>query len=127
MRTFLVGYYLPLEQRAQRVVLPFGPADLAALRELAPGVDFVVPQRGPAAKLVELADQNARHLLDSFRIESFDIDERAADPVFSLGRDLDLQVVPRAMVCMDSTSNTRRDTVGYVVWFDGGRPHMADY
>src|SRR2546426_1397806 len=45
LRTFLVGYYLPLEQRAERVVLPFAPADLDALRELAPGVEFVVPQR----------------------------------------------------------------------------------
>src|SRR5256886_17442829 len=64
LRTFIVAYYLPLEQRAQRVVLPFAPADFDALRELAPGVEFAVPQRGSAAKLVELADQNARHLLE---------------------------------------------------------------
>src|SRR6266540_133973 len=127
LRTFLVGYYLPLEQRAQRVVLPFAPADLEALRELVPGVDFVVPQRGSAAKLVELADQNARHLLDSFKIETFDIDERAADPVFALGRDLGLPVVPRAMVCIDISTNQGRDTVGSLVWFEGGRPRKAEY
>jgi len=127
LRTFLVGYYLPLEQRAQRVVLPFAPADLDALRELAPGVEFAVPQRGSAAKLVELADQNARHLLDSFKIEAFDIDERAADPVFSLGRDLGLPVVPRAMVCIDISTNQGRDTVGSLVWFEGGRPRKAEY
>jgi excinuclease ABC subunit C len=127
LRTFLVGYYLPLEQRAQRVVLPFAPADLDALRELAPGVEFVVPQRGSAAKLVELADQNARHLLDSFKIETFDIDERAADPVFALGRDLGLPVVPRAMVCIDISTNQGRDTVGSLVWFEGGRPRKAEY
>src|SRR5207253_8764116 len=83
LRTFIVGYYLPLEQRAQRVVLPFAPADFDALRELAPGVEFAVPQRGSAAKLVELADQNARHLLDRLKIESFVIDETRADPDFS--------------------------------------------
>jgi excinuclease ABC subunit C len=127
LRTFLVGYYLPLEQRAHRVVLPFAPADLDALRELAPGVEFVVPQRGSAAKLVELADQNARHLLDSFKIEAFDIDERAADPVFALGRDLGLPVVPRAMVCIDISHNQGRDTVGSLVWFEGGRPRKAEY
>ena len=127
LRTFLVGYYLPLEQRAQRVVLPFAPADLDALRQLAPGVEFVVPQRGSAAKLVELADQNARHLLDSFKIETFDIDERAADPVFALGRDLGLPVVPRAMVCIDISTNQGRDTVGSLVWFEGGRPRKAEY
>ena len=127
LRTFLVGYYLPLEQRANRVVLPFAPADFDALHELAPGVEFVVPQRGSAAKLVELADQNARHLLDSFKIEAFDIDERAADPVFALGRDLGLAVVPRAMVCIDISTNQGRDTVGSLVWFEGGRPRKAEY
>src|SRR5881394_83590 len=127
LRTFLVGYYLPLEQRAQRVVLPFVPADLDALRELAPGVDFVVPQRGSAAKLVALADQNARHLLESFKIEAFDIDERAADPVFALGRDLGLPVVPRAMICIDISHNQGRDTVGSLVWFEGGRPRKSEY
>src|SRR5437879_8540772 len=127
LRTFLVGYYLPLEQRAQRVVLPFAPADLEALRELAPGVEFAVPQRGSAAKLVELADQNARHLLDSFKIETFDIDERSEEPVFALGRDLGLPVVPRAMVCIDISHNQGKDAVGSLGWFEGGRPRKAEY
>jgi excinuclease ABC subunit C len=127
LSAFLVRYYLPLDQRAMRVVLPFAPADVDALRELAPGVDFLVPQRGANAKLAELADQNARHLLDSFKIEAFDIDERSADPVFALGRDLGLAVVPRAMVCIDISTNQGRDTVGSLVWFEGGRPRKAEY
>jgi len=127
LSAFLVGYYLPLEQRAARVVLPYAPDDVDALRELAPGVDFLVPQRGTNAKLAELADQNARHLLDSFKIETFDIDERAADPVFALGRDLGLAVVPRAMACIDISTNQGRDTVGSLVWFEGGRPRKAEY
>jgi excinuclease ABC subunit C len=127
LSAFLVGYYLPLDQRAARVVLPYAPADLDALRELAPASDFLVPQRGANAKLAELADQNARHLLDSFKIEAFDIDERSADPVFALGRDLGLAVVPRAMVCIDISTNQGRDTVGSLVWFEGGRPRKAEY
>lgn len=127
LSAFLVGYYLPLDQRAARVVLPYAPADLDALRELAPGVDLLVPQRGANAKLAELADQNARHLLDSFKIDAFDIDERSADPVFALGRDLGLAVVPRAMVCIDISTNQGRDTVGSLVWFEGGRPRKAEY
>jgi excinuclease ABC subunit C len=127
LSAFLVGYYLPLEQRATRVVLPYAPADIDALHELAPGVDFVVPQRGANAKLAELGDQNARHLLDSFKIEAFDIDERSADPVFALGRDLGLAVVPRSMVCIDISTNQGRDTVGSLVWFEAGRPRKAEY
>jgi excinuclease ABC subunit C len=129
LSAFLVRCYLPLEVRARRVLLPFPPAveDIASLRELAPEVDWHVPQRGSKAQLAELADQNARHLLDSLKIESFDIDERAADPVFALGRDLGLAVVPRAFVCIDISTNQGRDTVGSLVWFEAGRPKKAEY
>ena len=129
LATFLVRCYLPLEVRARKVLLPFPPApeDLASLTELAPEVHWHVPQRGSKAQLAELADQNARHLLDSLKIESFDIDERAADPVFALGRDLGLAVVPRAFVCIDISTNQGRDTVGSLVWFEAGRSKKAEY
>jgi excinuclease ABC subunit C len=127
LSAFVVRCYLPLEVRARRVLLPFPPDDLASLGALAPDVDWHVPQRGTNAKLAELADQNARHLLDSLKIESFDIDERAADPVFALGRDLGLAVVPRALVCVDISTNQGRDTVGSLVWFEAGRPKKAEY
>ncbi|MGH7567643.1 MAG: excinuclease ABC subunit UvrC [Gemmatimonadales bacterium] len=127
LSAFLVRYYLPLESRAARVLLPFAPDDVGSFSELAPGVEWLLPQRGVNAKLAELADQNARHLLDSLMIEAFDIEERAADPVFALGRDLGLSAVPRALVCIDVSTNQGRDTVGSLVWFDGGRPKKAEY
>ncbi len=127
LAAFLVRCYLPLEVRAKRALLPFPPDDLASLAELAPAVDWHVPQRGSDAKLAELADQNARYLLDSLKIESFDIEERAADPVFALGRDLGLATVPRAFVCIDISTNQGRDTVGSLVWFEAGRPKKAEY
>jgi excinuclease ABC subunit C len=124
---FLVRCYLPLDGRARSVLLPFPPEDLASLAALVPDVDWRTPQRGAKAQLAELADQNARHLLDSLKIESFDIDERAADPVFALGRDLGLATVPRAFVCVDISTNQGRDTVGSLVWFEAGRPKKAEY
>jgi excinuclease ABC subunit C len=60
-------------------------------------------------------------------IEAFDIEERAADPVYALGRDLELTVVPRAFVCIDISTNQGRDTVGSLVWFEAGRPKKAEY
>ena len=127
LSAFLVRYYLPLEARAERVLLPLVPDDLALLEALAPRVDWRVPRQGTAAKLVDLADQNARHLLDSLLIEAFDIEERAADPVYALGRDLGLAAVPRAFVCVDISTSQGRDTVGSLVWFEGGRPRKAQY
>ncbi len=127
LAAFLVRCYLPLEVRARHVLLPFHPDDLGSLAELAPAVDWHVPQRGSDAKLAQLADQNARYLLDGLKIESFDIDERAADPVFALGRDLGLAAVPRSFVCIDISTNQGRDTVGSLVWFEAGRPRKAEY
>jgi len=123
----LVRYYLPLEARAARVLLPLPPDDLAIIEELAPGTTWRVPRQGTAAELVQLADQNARHLLDSLLIEAFDIEERAADPVYALGRDLGLAAVPRSLVCIDVSTNQGRDTVGSLVWFEAGRPRKAEY
>src|SRR6266508_3526421 len=53
LAAFLVRCYLPLEMRARSVLLPFPPLpeDLASLEQLAPDVDWRVPQRGTNAKL----------------------------------------------------------------------------
>jgi excinuclease ABC subunit C len=127
LSAFLVRYYVPTESRARRVVIPFPPHDWDALRELLPGTDWSVPQRGTAHRWLELADHNARHLLESLRIESFETEERAEDPVYALGRDLGLSIVPRSLVCVDISHNQGRDTVGSLVWFEAGRPKKSEY
>jgi len=127
LSAFLVRYYVPAEDRARRIVLPFPPEDWDALRELLPGSEWLTPQRGTAHRWLELADHNARHLLESLRIESFETEERAEDPVYALGRDLGLSSVPRSMVCVDISHNQGKDTVGSLVWFEAGRPRKSEY
>jgi excinuclease ABC subunit C len=127
LSALLVRYYLPAEDRARRIVLPFPPDDFETLREILPEADWTVPQRGTASRWRELADQNARHLLESLRIESFETEERAEDPVYALGRDLGLSVVPRSLVCVDISHNQGRDIVGSLVWFEAGRPKKSEY
>jgi excinuclease ABC subunit C len=127
LSAFLARYYVPAEARARRVVLPFPPDDWGALRELLPDADWTIPQRGTAHRWLELADTNARHLLESLRIESFETEERAEDPVYALGRDLGLSSVPRSLVCVDISHNQGRDTVGSLVWFEAGRPRKSEY
>ena len=127
LSAWLVQEYRLAQTRAKRVVLPFPPEDLEQLAQLLPDADFHVPQRGAAGRWRDLADQNARHLLESLRIESFETDERAEDPVYALGRDLGLQVVPRSLICVDISTNQGRDTVGSLVWFEAGRPKKSEY
>lgn len=123
----LVRSYVPLAGRASRLVLPLPPADVELLQELLPETEWQVPQRGVARRWLDLADQNARHLLESLRIESFETDERAGDPVYALGRDLGLNIVPRSMICVDISTNQGKDTVGSLVWFEAGRPRKSEY
>lgn len=127
LSAFLVRYYVPAEERTRRLVIPFPPEEWDTVRELLPDTDWSVPQRGTAQRWLALADQNARHLLESLRIESFETEERAEDPVYALGRDLGLSIVPRSFICVDISHNQGRDTVGSLVWFEAGRPRKSEY
>ena len=86
-----------------------------------------VPLSARGGGQIAFADHNARHLLESLRIESFETEERAEDPVYALGRDLGLSSVPRSMVCVDISHNQGKDTVGSLVWFEAGRPRKSEY
>jgi len=124
---FLLRYYRLAEDRAKRLLLPFPPDDLDQLRALLPEHDWLLPQRGAGARWLKLADQNAQHLLESLRIESFETDERADDPVYALGRALGMSTVPRMMICIDISTNQGRDTVGSLVAFEVGRARKSEY
>lgn len=127
LTAFLIGHYVLAEARAKRLVLPFAPCDPDALALALPEARLVLAQRGVAGRWLELADQNARHLLESLRMESFDTDERSEDPVYSLGRELGLTIVPRTFICIDISTNQGRDTVGSLVAFEAGRPRKSEY
>ena len=127
LTTFLVRYYLPRPWRARLAVLPLVPADDEALRQAFADAQFAVPSRGLYRHLADLADQNAIHLLETLRLESFEGEERAEDPVYALGRDLGLSAVPRSLVCADISTSQGRDTVGSIVWFENGRPKRSEY
>ena len=129
LTAFLVRYYLPRERRAPVAYLPTPPADEPALADAfrEGGSRWAVPQRGLFRRLVDLADQNARHLLETLRLETFEGAERAEDPVYAVGRDLGLAAVPRRMACVDISTAQGRDTVGSIVWFENGRPRRSEY
>ncbi len=127
LSAFLVRYYVTAVTRGRRAVIPFAPSELDKIRDLLPETRWLIPQRGANHRLVELADQNARHLLESLKIESLEADERVEDPVYALGRDLGMIAVPRDLVCIDISTNQGKDTVGSLVWFEGGRPQKAEY
>jgi excinuclease ABC subunit C len=124
---YLSGSYLGLNERGAEVLLPFAVPDQDVLQDAMPATKVRVPARGSKRELIDLAEQNARHLLEEFKLAADEADERAADPVYELGRELGLHRIPRSLVCFDISTTQGTDTVASVVWFDNGRPKRGEY
>jgi excinuclease ABC subunit C len=126
--TYLVSAYLKAPARARELLLPFEFEDRPLFEEaLAGEAKVLIPQRGSKRELLDLAEQNARHLLEEFKLAEQETDERAADPIYELGQALGLEKLPRAIICFDNSTSQGKDSVGGIVWFDNGRPRRSEY
>ncbi|MES3033126.1 MAG: excinuclease ABC subunit UvrC [Gemmatimonadota bacterium] len=124
---YLLQHYQQQPERAREVLLPFEMADLALIETTMGSTRLLVPQRGAKRELMDLAMQNARHLLEEMKLTSEESDERATDPVYDLQRELGLAIVPRSFVCFDISHAQGRDVVASMVWFENGRPNRSEY
>nr|PZN91257.1 MAG: excinuclease ABC subunit C [bacterium] len=86
-----------------------------------------VPARGEKVRLIELANQNARHLLEERAVLAESVRERADDVLYDLQESLDLKVVPRLMVCFDVSHTQGSEVVGSAVVFENGEPNKGEY
>jgi excinuclease ABC subunit C len=127
LQLYLAGPYRTAAARAGDVLLPFGVEDLELVEDALESTRLHVPQRGPRRELVNLAQQNARHLLEELRLSEDGVDERTVDPVYELQRELGLKRVPRALICFDISHAQGTDIVASCVWFQNGRPLRSEY
>ncbi|NUQ94027.1 MAG: excinuclease ABC subunit UvrC [Gemmatimonadaceae bacterium] len=127
LAAYLARTYLTLDARAPELLVPFDFDDRELFAQSLQGTRIHVPQRGPRREIVELAQQNARHLLEESRLASEETTERAGEPIYELQRELGLQRLPRAIVCFDISHAQGTDTVASCVWFQNGRPLRAEY
>jgi len=127
LEAYLAGSYYALDDRAAELLVPFEPAERELVETSLARTKIHAPQRGPRRELVDLATQNARHLLEELRLTGDEAEERAGDPIYELQRQLGLQKVPRSLVCFDISHAQGTDTVASCVWFQNGRPYRAEY
>ncbi|MBM3907716.1 MAG: excinuclease ABC subunit UvrC [Gemmatimonadetes bacterium] len=127
LAAYLAGSYRALPERPAELLLPFAPEDLDLLEPALRPTRVLIPQRGLKRELLDLAEKNARHLLEEFKLAEDETEERAGDPVYELGRALGLAKIPRALVCFDNSTAQGKDSVGSVVWFENGRPRRSEY
>jgi Nuclease subunit of the excinuclease complex len=127
LSAYLAGSYVAISEKARDLLVPFDFEDREPLEQSMEHTRIQVPQRGPRRELIDLAQQNARHLLEELRLSSAEGSIRAGDPVYELARELGLQKLPRTMVCFDISTAQGTDTVGSCVWFENGRAKRGEY
>jgi excinuclease ABC subunit C len=86
-----------------------------------------VPVRGDKLRLVELASQNARHLLEEHVVLSADARTRADDVLYEVQEALGMKVVPRLAVCFDISHMQGSEVVGSAIAFRNGEPDKNEY
>jgi excinuclease ABC subunit C len=91
------------------------------------GVKTRVPERGAKLRLVQLANQNARHLLEERAVLAEDVSARADDVLYELQEALDMKTVPRLAVCFDISHTQGAELVGSAVTFRNGEPDKSGY
>jgi len=121
-----------LEDLPREILVPTEFPDLALIEEMVGKVAgrrirVLAPQRGDKLRLIELANQNARHLLEERVVLTESVRERADDVVYALQEALDLKVVPRMLVCFDISHTQGTEVVGSAVVFENGEPKKSEY
>lgn len=90
-------------------------------------VRTLVPRRGEKTRLVTLAEQNARHLLEERKLLGQATGGRAPDALYELQEILELDSVPRSIVCFDVSHTHGSETVASAVVFSNGEPNKSEY
>jgi excinuclease ABC subunit C len=86
-----------------------------------------IPVKGDKQRLVELANQNARHLLEERVVLSADAGVRADDLLYDVQVALAMKAVPRLAVCFDISHLSGSEVVGSAITFRNGEPDKNEY
>lgn len=128
---FLTQYYGDVAQASlipDEIVVPVLPDGAEGMGEWlgerrGRKVAIIVPQRGPRADLLEMANENAAHAFREKQRASDDIDARLAE----LQERLRLPSLPHRIECCDISHLGGGDTVGSIVSLLDGRPDKKRY
>ncbi|MEX2584323.1 MAG: excinuclease ABC subunit UvrC [Gemmatimonadota bacterium] len=90
-------------------------------------VRLSVPQRGEKVRLVELAAQNARHVMEERKLLGDGSSGRAPDALYELQEVLELPNVPRTIACFDVSHTQGSETVASAVFLTNGMPDRSEY
>ena len=121
-----------LSDLPREVLLPLEFEDRATIEQLLTEqsqrrITTHVPQKGDKLRLVELAQQNARHLLEERVVLDESVRDRAEDVLYDVQEALELKVVPRVIVCFDISHLQGSEVVGSAVVFVNAESKKGEY
>lgn len=122
-------FYSGEEEIPEEILLPFPLEDIPAREALyserrGSKVSILFPKRGDKARLVALAQENAR---ENYTARLGGAGGRDDRDVKALQMELQLAEVPRTMECVDISHFQGGSTVASVVFFQDGRPEKSRY
>lgn len=93
------------------------------------GIEFIIPQRGDKAKLLEVSARNARqNKIDALKhLEKTDPEQRTERVLERMKHDFRLSELPRHVECFDNSNIQGTNPVASCVVFRDAKPSKKDY
>jgi excinuclease ABC subunit C len=132
LEAFCLEYYGSAPSVPPQIVVPRDAGDLSALAEFLSDrrgsrVEVRTAERGEKRRLQQLADENARHALESEQAQSEQKRARRVEALEELREALNLESLPIRIECYDVSTAMGQDNVGSMVVFQDALPKKAHY
>jgi len=128
------GFYLPVGDIPVEILVSVLPEDHELLSEVLARrrggrVEIFQPQKGQKRRLLDLAEENARHLADEGpgAGDAGTLVSAIPEAARHLADALELDNAPRSLVCFDISTLGGRESVGSAIWLTNGRPAKNEY
>ncbi len=132
LEAFCLEYYGSTPSVPPQIVVPRDAGDLSALAELlserrGARVEVRSAERGEKRRLQRLADENARHALETEQAQTEQKRARRVEALEELRETLNLESLPLRIECYDISTAMGQDNVGSMVVFQDALPRKAHY
>ena len=136
VRGFIMRYYESATSIPRQVLLAALPDDYELIGDWLTDklasrhgakVRFVAPVQGEKNELVKLAERNAHHALNRYKVRSRYDEERANLAMLQLESALALPAAPLRIECFDISTIHGSYSVGSMVVFNAGSPEKSSY
>ena len=129
---FMMQYYLKTDFIPQEIYLPEMMSEAAYIEQWlgqkrGNRVELKVPLRGEKAKLLKMATQNAKLLLQELKLQKMKAKDYMPHSVKALQRDLRLPKPPRRIEAFDISNISGTNPTASMVTFVNGQAHKSNY